>query len=245
MHRVLELVSATRTAHQSDTFFAGLEQSLATRSLKRRFYAAYERAFAKLDEESWGNLKSKAVAHFHESRPHQLKGPFFDQLNDAFAYCWLLGQHFQHVKVLREQNGSHQSKQPDIAYQHQGVGYFCDTKTINTSANELQNRNVIAYRDSSRYAVLHPTLLKKYDDAIENGKEQINAIGEHGLVFVVVWLDDFTMTYAAAHQHSIRTHLRKQAFPVVVQFGLGPPSIEHIRHLARPRAAQPISEAKI
>ena len=237
MHRVLELVSATRTAHQSDTFFAGLEQSLAARSSKRRFYAAYERAFAKLDEESWGNLKSKAVAHFHESRPHQLKGPFFDQLNDAFAYCWLLGQHFQHVKVLREQNGSHQSKQPDIAYQHQGVGYFCDTKTINTSANELQNRNVIAYRDSSRYAVLHPTLLKKYDDAINYGKEQINALGKNGLVFVIAWEDDFTGTYADKHREAVRTHLRTHAFPVVVQFGLGPHSIEHISHLARPRAA--------
>ena len=237
MHRVLELMSATRAAHPSDTFFDSLEQSLTQRSLKHRFYGAYERAFAKLDQESWTNLVSKAVARFHDSRPHQLKGPFFDQLSDAFAYCWLLGQKFQHVEVLREQNGSHQPKQPDIAYQHQGVRYLCDTKTINTSVQELQSRKVIAYRDSSRYAVLHPTLLKKYDDAIEKGRAQIGATGKHGLVFVVAWLDDFTMTYAAAHRQAIRTHLRKQAFPVVVQFGLGPHSVEHIRHLPRPRAA--------
>jgi len=237
VNRVLELVSATRTAHPSDTFFAGLERSLATRSLKRSFYAAYERAFAKLDHESWSNLVRKAVTHFHETRPHQLKGPFFDQLNDAFAYSWLLRKHFQEVRVLPERSGSNQSKQPDIAYQHQGVRYLCDTKTVNTSVQELQNRKTIAYRDSSRYAVLHPTLLRKYDDAIQNGKKQIDATGEHGLVFVVAWLDDFTMTYAAAHRRIIRTHLRRQTFPVVVQFGLNPRSIEHVRHLPRPKAA--------
>jgi hypothetical protein len=237
MHRVLELVSATRTAHPSDTFFAGLEQALATPSLKRSFYCAYERAFAKLDEESWSNLVRKAVMHFHETRPHQVKGPFFDQLNDAFAYSWLLRQHFQQVRVLRENSGSRQSRQPDIAYEHQGVRYLCDTKTINSSVQELQNRKTIAYRDSARYAVLHPTLLKKYDDAIQNGKEQISANGEHGLVFVVAWLDDFTMTYGATHRQTIRTHLRRQTFPVVVQFGLDPRSIEHVRHLPRPKAA--------
>ena len=237
MHRVLELVSATRVAHPHDMFFAGLEDALAIPSLKRQFYAKFERVFAKLDDASWKHLTEKAVKHFHETRPHQLKGPFFDQLNDAFAYEWLLGRGFQPVEVLREAVGSHNAKQPDIAFWRQGTRCFCDTKTINVSAREPQDRKIPMYRDSARYAALHPTFLKKFDDAISKGREQVNGKGELGLVYVVAWLDDFTMTYDATHREAIRTHLRKQPFPVVVRFGLTNRPIEHVRHLVRPKAA--------
>ena len=67
MHRVLELVSRVRSAYPSDDFFLGFERSLRD-ATKRRYYAAYERAFLALNVPSWNNLLRKAVAHFPETR---------------------------------------------------------------------------------------------------------------------------------------------------------------------------------
>jgi len=233
MQRVLQLVSAVRSAHPNDTFFLDLERSLATWPLKRRFYTRFERAFSRLDDKSWKNLVEKAVAHFHETRPHQLKGPFFDQLNDAFAYKWLIKQGFHTVRILRETSSKKGAKQPDISFRHGNTCFYCETKTINTSLDELRARVAGGYRDFSKYRSIHPTLFKKYDDAIRLGSEQIHSNNARGIVFVVSWPDDFTMTYHNEHRQVIRTYLRTQNHPVVVQFGLTSSFIQHLRSLLR------------
>ena len=237
MHRILQLANATRAAHPNDPFFADLEPSLTSNPLKRRFYAQYNRAFTQLDPESWTNLLNKAVKHFAEKRVLQLKGPFFDQLTDAFAYHWLVSRGFDGVRVLREESGSNLSKQPDLSFLFRGDRYFCETKTINTSLRELQSRSQPMYRNSSRYASLHPTLLKKYDDAVNQGVKQIKTMGTTGLVFIMAWLDDFTMTYGAKHRNEIRDHLTRYDFPVVAKLGLETSLIEHVERLPSPRAA--------
>ena len=130
MRRVKQLIDSVRAAHPDDTFFSGFEASLESWPLKRRFYEAYERAFTILDDQSWENLREKAVCHFHETRPHQLKGPFFDQLSDAFACQWLVRQSFTEVTVLPEQRiGRNLAKCPDIRFCGFGRQFYCDAKT--------------------------------------------------------------------------------------------------------------------
>jgi len=99
--------------------------------------------------------------------------------------------------------------------------FYCDAKTIVPSILEYEQRSIAQYRDSSRYARLHPTFLKKIDDAIAAGTKQIHALGNCGLIFLLVNFDDFTMTYYAQHRTQIKAHLRDhQGLPFVVRFGL-------------------------
>jgi hypothetical protein len=229
-----------RKQHSEDSFFRTFESSLKTWPLKRRFYAAYERAFALLDDSSWKNLLSKAVNHFPEKRYRQVKGPFFDQLNDALAYQWLVSRGFTEVSVLPEPRDAKQgSKCPDISFCASGNQFYCDVKTLSTSIAELDQRCSSKYRDSSRYAQLHPTFLKKIDDAVSTGTEQIRARGPNGMVFVLVNFDDFTLTYYSRHRTQIASHLRDRvSLPIVIKFGVcGHRRIQRVRSLLRPGAA--------
>lgn len=222
MRRVKQLVDCVRAAHPRDTFFSDFELSVESWPLKRRFYEAYERAFAVLDDRSWENLREKAVGHFHETRPRQLKGPFFDQLNDAFACQWLVRRGLTEVTILAEQrNGRNLAQCPDISFCAFGRRFYCDAKTIVPSILEHEQRSITQYRNSSRYEQLHPTFLKKIDDAITAGTKQIRALGNCGLIFLLVNFDDFTMTYYAQHRTQIRAHLLDhRGLPYVIRFGL-------------------------
>lgn len=132
MRRVKELVAATTTAYPRDTFFDQFEESCRSNSSKRRAYRTYDDAFRVLDSESWEILKNKAVAHFRDHRPGQLKQGFFNQLNEAFAYRHLVRQGFARVRVLKELG----RRTPDIQYSDNGLRRFCEVKTISISDEE-------------------------------------------------------------------------------------------------------------
>src|SRR6476646_2260896 len=102
MRRIRELIASVSAAHPGDDFFAGVEQTLKVAPDARRQYEAYERALSVLDPESWAVLQAKAVAHFTDHRPGQRKQGFFNQLNDAFAYQYLVRRGYKQVRVLRE-----------------------------------------------------------------------------------------------------------------------------------------------
>ena len=102
MRRVHELVNLLRCEHPSSSFFDAFDATVKTLPIKRQFYKAYERAFVHLDVSSWKNLLDKASRHFNQPRQNQREGALFDQLNDAFAYRWLVRQGFTSVSVLRE-----------------------------------------------------------------------------------------------------------------------------------------------
>lgn len=223
MRRVQELVDAVREAHPTDSFFADFEASIETVLSKRHHYAVYERAFSGLDCSSWRNLLDKAVAHFHEERPRRRKRAFFDQLNDAFAYRWLANQGFAEIEVLAEQRGKQaREKCPDIRFRSGREQFYCDVKTIENSEDELERRfSPPRYHDRSEYALLHPTFFKKIDEAIAKGTEQILARGKHGLVFILVHSDSFTINHYRQHRTQIVRHLRHPLeIALVVKFGI-------------------------
>ena len=240
MRYLQELVAAVRTAHPGDNFFRNFKTSLARHPLKRKYFEVYERALQCLDENSWGNLRTKAVDHFHESRGRQLKAPFFDQLNDAFAYRWLVHNGFSNVTILSENRyPKSREKRPDLTFCMLGRLYACDVKTIGVSDAELDRRqSAPTYYDRSNYQVLAPGFFKKIDDAIEKGAEQIVQCADAGLIFIVVHGDDFTSTFHAEHRAQLTRHLRKHAVPVLVKFGVhGQRRIEHTASLFTKNAA--------
>ena len=139
--------------------------------------------------------------------------------------------------MLPEPRDAKQSgKFPDISFRASGNQFYCDVKTISTSVVELDQRCSLKYRDSSRYAQLHPTFLKKIDDAVSTGTKQIRARGPNGMVFMLVNFDDFTLTYYRQHRIQIATHLRAHvSLPIVIKFGVsGHRRIERLRSLFRP-----------
>ena len=251
MARVHDLIAAIRTAHPTDPFFHNFEASLRTDPLKRSYYAAYERAFSCLDDTSWTNLRSKAVAHSHEQRPKRVKAPLFDQLNDAFAYRWLVNRGFSQVTILPEDHRATQ-KSPDISFCGCGRELACDVKTLNVSNNELDRRcapdynipdgtpaNPKYYDWSTTFQKLHPTFFKKIDEAVAKGTEQIRTRCKNGLVFILVHSDDYASTFYPEHRVCIASHLRRfQDIAVVVKFGVvGQRRIEHIDSLLVAHAA--------
>lgn len=113
------------------------------------------------------------------------------------------------------------SKCPDISFRASGNQFYCDVKTVSTSIAELDQRSSSKYRDSSRYTQLHPTFLKKIDDAVSTGTEQIRARGPNGMVFMLANFDDFTLTYYRQHRAQIASHLRDHvSLPIVIKFGV-------------------------
>ena len=112
MKRILELINEVRDRYPTDSFFLNFESSCEENRLKREYYSSYEQAINSLDEKSWSTLRKKAVRHFRDHRQGQLKTGFFNQLNEAFAYRYLVEQGFRNVEFLPEGV----SKQADLRF---------------------------------------------------------------------------------------------------------------------------------
>jgi hypothetical protein len=92
MKRIRELIATVTKKYPNDQFFADFEESCRINTAKRSWYRTYDIALQTLDKESWQILEEKAVKHFNDHRPGQLKQGFFHQLNEAFAYNYLVRQ---------------------------------------------------------------------------------------------------------------------------------------------------------
>jgi hypothetical protein len=216
MRRIRELIARVSTAHPGDNFFAGVDQTLKVDPDARRQYQAYERALSNLDPESWAVLQAKAVAHFMDHRPGQRKQGFFNQLNDALAYQFLVRRGYKPVRILREVGKT----QPDIEYLDRGETRFCEVKTIGISDEVIARRAKMQVTSSSSYQKLSDGFLNKLESALDAADRQIKARGK-GLIFLLVRFDDFTLDYYDQYRKQIATYLESHAADsIYVKIGL-------------------------
>lgn len=201
MKRITELVNEVRRKHPKDDFLSNFESSCEENPLKRNFYRSYERALASLDEESWLILKEKAINHFRDHRPGQLKTGFFNQLNEAFAYSYLVDYGFANVKFLRE--GRFQ--QADLGFVKEDRPGLCEVKSIGISDDEISRRSSNEYIDSSVNSSLSPEFLTKLNSTIDSAKPQIAAYPDTSFVYVVIEFDDFTRDFLADYRAQLET----------------------------------------
>lgn len=147
---------------------------------------------------------------------------------------------FSAITILNETPDDKKSKCPDISFLAGATELFCETKTINTSIQEHKDRAERRYRDSRRYERLHPTFMRKIDEAIAAGTSQIQAVRGFGLIFLIVLFDDFTMTYYPQHRLQIANHmLGHRGLPYLIKFGVfGSRRIEGIHALLESVATQ-------
>ncbi len=212
-----ELIRAANHVHPHDDFFSDIDATLKNSSQARAFYQAYDWALSYLNEQSWAELSRKAVAHFVDHREGQLKQGFFNQLNDAFAYQFLVRRGCSQVSILRESKTS----TPDIKFFVGDTCYYCEVKTICISQEEINRRGSASYFDGSVYSELSPAFLNKLGSALLLAHRQISGQGATGLVFVVAQFDDFTMAYYDRYREQLIDFVRKHEVPdVYVKVGL-------------------------
>ncbi len=129
MERIFELVDEVRKKYPNDTFFNNFDPSFKNILDVKKHYQTYNEALMALDRESWEILKKKAIDHFRDHRPGQLKQGFFNQLNDALAYQYLTKSGYKNIRILKEGK----SKKPDLKFTHKGHEHYCEVKTIGSS----------------------------------------------------------------------------------------------------------------
>ena len=217
MQRIQELVDEVRARYPNDDFFSNFEQSCHENKLKREFYLTYESTLVDLDDEAWIALKEKCIRHFKNHREGQLKTGFFAQLNEAFAYKYLVSHGYSNVVFLHEGI----TKQPDLRFESQTVVGFCEVKSIGISDEEISRRASRECFDGSSYARLSHEFIKKLQDKINTSKTQVGDLSRTHLVYVVIEFDDFTHDYLAEYRQQL--HEFVSDYPsnaVILQIGL-------------------------
>lgn len=217
MRRFRELISEVEVSYPTDGFFDGVDKTIESSGSARAQYAAYESAFCSLDSGSWAVLKCKALKHFRQHRDGRLKQRFFDQLNEAFAYQHLIRRGFTAVRLIPETG----VKTPDIEYGSRLLKLTCEVKTIRISDTQIAQRAAGAAYSGTIYVQLSQGFQNKLNSTIDSALIQVRSQGLGGLVFPVVFFDDFTHTYYSTYRRQIsKLVTRHEAPEVFVKVGL-------------------------
>lgn len=212
-----DLVRMVIKAHPDDQFFASLVRTLRISSQVRAVYRAYDQALSCLDADSWGVLSKKAVDHYLNHRDGQLKEGFFNQLNEAFAYQFLLQRGYSSIEVLREDG----TTKPDIAYIHGTTRHYCEVKSLGISDDEITRFSEMESFDNSIYQELSAGFFNKLDHDLKKAHQQISSQGASGLVFIVARFDDFTLSHYERYREQISEFLTNHGVEeVFVKVGL-------------------------
>lgn len=170
-----------------------------------------------LDEESWNTLRRKAIKHFLDERKGQQKEAFFNQLNEAFAYRYLLRRGYEKVRFIKE--GKYE-KRPDICFFERGMESYCEVKTIGISDNEITRRETRGVQDGSVYFNLSTRIENRLEADIRRAWTQIHSLGERGLVFVLIRFDDIAQDHYRKHRKQLAEFCRRRKFErLVIKIG--------------------------
>jgi len=102
MKRINELIMDIGRKYPNDGFFLDFD---SISPLEKKHFLSYDRALMVLDNKSWLVLKGKAVKYYMNHREGNKKQGFFNQLNEAFAYRYLIGKGFKDVRFRKEGSG--------------------------------------------------------------------------------------------------------------------------------------------
>lgn len=219
MRRMLDLVSMAKKSHPKDSFFTNYDETIRASRQARAQFMAYDRALSYLDDKSWDVLSRKTITHFKDHRKGQRKQGFFFQLNEVFAYQFLVKRGYKNVAVLEEDG----TTKPDIVYMDGAERRYCEVKSLGLSDDELAKRaGGIAY-DINIYDELSEGFLNKLLCALSQASMQISSQrgGDGGLIFVVAQFDDFTAERYSTYRKQILQAVNSHEAPeVFVKFGL-------------------------
>lgn len=193
MKRLNELIQKVITSEKDDGFFNQIEFDPINQPLAYKLYAAYEQALLCLDSESWNILSTKAIEHYGQHRDGQLKEAFYNQLDEAFAYQYLVNQGYENVKFFEENK---KKKTPDLCYKIDEKQFYCEVKSIGVSVDEIcRSKSGKVYDAGEVYCSLKEGFFKKLKNKFSDANTQLSDYGE-GLIFIFIpRFDDFTHMY--------------------------------------------------
>lgn len=222
MKRIHEIVDEIRSTYPDDDFFTEFESSCQIFPLKKKYYQTYNNALVILDDASWEILRNKAIKHYFDHRKGQKKQGFFNQLNEAIAYRYLVRKGFNNVKFLKEGNSKRSNpKQPDISFNDKKTQRYCEVKTLCISKDEISKREAQTVYNGSIYLCLSDGFLIQLKSAIARAWEQINSVGQDGLVFIIINFDDIALYHYQTYRRQIVQFCYDQGFDnLFIKIGL-------------------------
>lgn len=216
MKRIREIIADIRKQYPNDDFFSDFEETYRISESKRKAYQAYGRVLNELDTQSWQVLKEKSLRHYNDHRKGQKKQGFFNQLNEAFAYSYLNKQGSNNIKFLEEDG----TRKPDLEYIYKNVKGYCEVKSLGISDEEISRRGSLSTINGQVYCSLSCGFLNKFHHAIYSAWEQINAMGNEGLVYVLIKFDDIALdNYKNYRQQLVDYSRRHKLHSVFIKIG--------------------------
>ena len=191
MERIRELIAALKNRYPNDGFFSDFTESCRISPDKRKYYRLYNKSLMMLDDESWHILKEKALRHYFDHRKGQKKQGFFNQLNEAFAYRYLVNKGFKNIRFIKEDK----KKRPDIEYTLNNTKGYCEVKTLGISDDEISRRDSRSEYDGKVYYRLGEGFLNKFQQAVESAWTQIKELGSEGWVYILIRFDDIALAW--------------------------------------------------
>ena len=242
MERIKELITEVGKRYPKSDFFSDFEMSCQADDQKKKAYSTYNEALTRLDDTSWKILKQKALAHYSNQRPGQTKQGFFNQLNEAFAYQYLVSRGFKNVCFVEERK----VKTADIGFTQDGKQRYCEVKTIGISQDEIKRRSICEDTDpqdktfwstGAENVCLSAEFLSKLLKDVCYAREQISEMESmnsslssekptNGLVYIVANFDDFTMDYYKEYLEQLAIFSRENDLAdVCFRMGWGGPEV--------------------
>lgn len=145
--------------------------------------------FSKINKDSWGIYKCKLIDKFNEVKNDRGKSQFFNEVNEAYAYNYLIKKGYTNIKFIKEMRKS----TPDLQYSFKGKIRNCEVKTYNISDIEIERiKSNESYDSHKAYSELNENFFMKLKNIINKANEQIEY---KGCIMIYIKFDDFTLSY--------------------------------------------------
>ncbi|WP_316674927.1 hypothetical protein [uncultured Tolumonas sp.] len=204
-----ELIKSIEDENPDDWWINSRKESIKLFPELENELNVHEKALEVMDNDSKKIMFEKAKLAFSSNHNSRGKHQFFDTLNEALAYEYLINTGFHNVHLLQEVK---KHKMPDIKFTCNGIDYFCEVKTIGASDNELKLQQTSEVFNSSIYKELNENFFNKLQNTISIASDQISKHSENGIIYIIINFDDFTLTHYETYQEQISKYLTK-TFP--------------------------------
>ena len=208
--RLYDLIAAVKYPTHPEAYFQHFDERLEESEHVRSVYIKVERSLQALDEESWRDLRERAVALTVQRDPTRGWQALFDTLNEAKAFAYLQGLGCSEVRFIKPGR----VKRPDLSALLHGQRVLCEVKTINISADEANRRERV--NQGEMIVVSVPTTVKiqmldKVTDTLTRAIAQLDhedpTRAARRFIFVVLHFDDWVGDYQTEYIAQIDAHL--------------------------------------
>jgi hypothetical protein len=225
MNRFDELVITLEQQYKNDWWLNAYEDKCKDYSFNVQVNA-YEEALSVLSNDSWEELKNKVIKLFRQNSLHRGKSQFFSQLNEAFAYKYLLESGFFDIRFIKEVI----TKTPDLSFKGNSFSGLCEVKTIHISQEEIMRTKLTQSFENNVYEFLNQGFFNKLKFDLDNSVEKmLSSQKVKELIYIIIYFDDFMLFYYENYKKQILEFIKKY-YPtreVYFQVGIGTDKFIH------------------